>query len=158
MLDTPRRVADSRVVMTELVMPEDSNHFGDIFGGRVLALIDKAGAIAAIRHCRREVVTASIDSVDFLSPVKEGYILVLEAEVAAVFRSSMEVSVRVLAENPLSGERRTTCTAFLTLVAFDEHGRPTPVPPLLAESDEEREAATEAADRRARRLQRAGRA
>jgi uncharacterized protein (TIGR00369 family) len=116
-----RRVADSAVVMTEIVMPEDTNHFGDIFGGRVLALVDKAGAIAAIRHSRREVVTASIDSIDFLSPVKEGYILTLLAEVRAVFRSSMEVAVEVLAENPLTGERRTTCTAFLTLVALDEH-------------------------------------
>ena len=143
--------------MTEIVLPEDSNPRGSIFGGRVLALIDKAGAIAAIRHCRREVVTASIDSVDFLSPVKEGYILVLEAEVGAVFRSSMEISVRVLAENPLTGERRTTCTAFITLVALDEHGRPVAVPPLLAETDAERQAAVEAAARRARRLQRAGR-
>src|SRR5207249_2869583 len=103
--ELPHPVAASRVVMTEIVMPEDTNHFGDIFGGRVLALVDKAGAVAAIRHCRREVLTASIDSVDFLSPVKEGYILTLLAEVQAVFRPSMEVWGEGWGENPLPGTR-----------------------------------------------------
>ena len=154
--DQPRPISASRVVMTEIVMPEDTNHFGDIFGGRVLALVDKAGAVAAIRHCRREVLTASIDSVDFLSPVKEGYILTLEAEVRATFRTSMEVAVDVLGENPLSGERKLTCTAYLTLVAVDEHGRPAVVPPLILETEDERRHAAEAAERRVRRLARVG--
>lgn len=153
----PRRPADSRVLMTEIVMPEDTNHFGDIFGGRVLALVDKAGAIAAIRHCRHEVLTASIDSVDFLSSVKEGWILTLEAGVQAAFRSSMEIGVEVLAENPLTGERRLTCRAFLTLVAVTPEGRPVPVPPLLVETDAEREHAEAATERRRRRLERIGR-
>src|SRR5438093_8577650 len=112
--ELPHPVAASRVVMTEIVMPEDTNHFGDIFGGRVLALIDKAGAVAAIRHCRREVLTASIDSVDFLSAVKEGWILTVHAEVQATFRTSMEVAVEVWAENPLTGDRTMTCRALLT--------------------------------------------
>ena len=150
----PHRIAESRVVMTEIVMPEDTNHFGDIFGGRVLALIDKAGAIAAIRHSRREVVTASIDSVDFLSPVKEGYILTILAEVRAVFRSSMEVTVEVQSENPLTGERKTTCYAILTLVGLDEHRRPAAVPGLLCENEADRLNAEAAAARRSARLQR----
>ncbi len=155
--ELPTPVAASLVVMTEIVMPEDTNHFGDIFGGRVLALVDKAGAVAAIRHCRREVLTASIDSVDFLSPVKEGYILTLLAEVQAVFRTSMEVSVEVWGENPLSGERKMTCRAFLTVVAVGEDGRPTPVPPLSLETEGERHRAAEAAERRRLRLLRLGR-
>ena len=138
-------------------MPEDTNHFGDIFGGRVLALVDKAGAVAAIRHCRREVLTASIDSVDFLSSVKEGWILTLEAGVVAAFRSSMEVGVEVWAENPLSGDRRLTCRAFLTLVAVTSEGRPMPVPPLAPETDDDRRRAAEATERRRRRLERIGR-
>jgi acyl-CoA hydrolase len=155
--DRPRAVSESRVLMTEIVMPEDTNHFGDIFGGRVLALVDKAGAIAAIRHCRREVLTASIDSVDFLSPLKEGYILTLEAEVQAVFRTSMEIAVQVFGENPLTGTRTLTCTAFLTLVAIGEDGHPTKVPPLALETDEQRRRAAEAAERRNWRLSRTGR-
>jgi len=156
-VDRPRPISASRVLMTEIVMPEDTNHFGDIFGGRILELVDKAGAIAAIRHCRREVLTASIDSIDFLSSVKEGYILTLEAEVRATFRTSVEVAVKVLGENPLTGERKTTCTAYLTLVAVGDDGRPTPVPPILMETDEEKRKAEEAGDRRRQRLARLGR-
>jgi len=153
----PRRPIDSHVVMTEIVMPEDTNHFGDIFGGRVLALVDKAGAVAAIRHCRREVLTASIDSVDFLSSVKEGWILTLEAEVQAAFHSSMEVGVEVWAENPLSGERRQTCRAFLTLVAIGPEGRPVVVPPLAPETPEQHRRAEAASERRRQRMERIGR-
>src|SRR6185436_3185128 len=97
-----RNVDDSRVTMTEIVMPEDTNHHGNIFGGRVLALIDKASAVAAMRHCHAPVVTASIDRVDFLAGAKQGSILILEAALNAVFRTSMEVGVIVLAEDPLS--------------------------------------------------------
>src|SRR5437867_11403197 len=103
-----RTVDDSRVVMTEIVMPEDTNHRGNIFGGRILALIDKASAVAAMRHCHTPVVTASIDRVDFLAGAKEGSILILEADLNAVFRTSMEVGVTVFAEDPLSGARHLT--------------------------------------------------
>src|SRR5438093_6631604 len=93
-----RTVDDSRVIMTEIVMPEDSNHHGNVFGGRVLALIDKAGAIAGMRHCHAPVVTAAIDRVDFLAGAREGSILIVEASLNAAFRSSMEIAVSVLAE------------------------------------------------------------
>jgi len=150
--ETPSRtVADSRVVMTEIVMPEDANHFGNIFGGRVLALIDKAGAVVGMRHCHTPVVTAAIDRVDFLAGAREGSILILEAVLNAVFRTSMEVGVTVLAEDPLTGERHLTCQALVTLVAVDGTGHPVPVPKLVSQSDDERRRAQEAVERRRRR-------
>jgi len=132
-------------------MPEDSNHHGNVFGGRVLALIDKAGAIAGMRHCHAPVVTAAIDRVDFLAGAREGSILIVEASLNAAFRSSMEIAVSVLAEDPLSGERHLTCRAFVTLVSVDERGRPVPVPPLDLRNDDERRRSEEAAERRRRR-------
>ena len=141
---------DSRVVMTEIVMPEDSNIHGTIFGGRVLALIDKAGAIVAMRHCHTTIVTASIDRVDFIAGAREGSILILEAVLNAVFRTSMEVGVTVHAEDPLTGDRHLTCRALLTTVAVDAGGRPVPVPPLEAYTDDDRRRAREAAERRRR--------
>jgi acyl-CoA hydrolase len=150
-LPVPRTVDDSRVVMTEIVMPEDTNHRGNIFGGRVLALIDKASAISAIRHCHTPVVTASIDRVDFLAGARVGSILILEAALNAVFRTSMEVGVTVLAEDPLSGDRHLTCRAFVTLVAVNEAGRPMPVPALQVHGAEQEKRAREAAERRRRR-------
>ena len=146
-----RTVEDSRVVMTEIVMPEDTNHHGNIFGGRVLALIDKASAIAGIRHCHLPVVTAAIDRVDFLAGAEEGSILHLEAALNAAFTTSMEVGVTVFAESPLSGERRMTCRAFVTLVAVDRGRRPAPVPILEARDEHERRRADDAAERRRRR-------
>jgi len=138
-------------MMTEIVMPEDTNHRGNIFGGRVLSLIDKASAVAAMRHCHMPVVTASIDRVDFLAGAKEGSILILEAVLDAVFRTSMEVGVTVFAEDPLSGARHLTCRAFVTLVAVDEAGRPMPVPPLEVRGADQERRAREAAERRRRR-------
>lgn len=146
-----RTVDDSRVVMTEIVMPEDANNFGNIFGGRVLALIDKAGAIVAMRHARSPVVTAAIDRVDFHAGARQGSILVLEGVLNAVFKTSMEVGVTVEAEDPLSGDRHLTCRAFLTLVAVDLSGCPVTVPGLRLRSDEERTRANEAVLRRQRR-------
>jgi acyl-CoA hydrolase len=148
----PSRV--SRVTMTELVIPEDTNSQGNIFGGRVMALIDKAAAIVALRHCRSQVVTASVDSLTFLSPIRLGSIVVIEARLHNVFRSSMEVGVRVESEDALTGERRHTTTAFVTVVAIDDRGAPIPAPPLLAETEEDRVLAREAAERRAQRLHR----
>lgn len=149
-----RTVADSRVVMTEIVMPEDANSRGTVFGGRVLALIDKASAITAMRHCHTPVVTAAIDRVDFLAGAREGSILILEGVLNAAFRTSMEIGVTVFAEDPLSGDRRLTCRAFVTLVSVDEKGCPQAVPPLEAGNEEERMRAVEAAARR--RRQRSG--
>ncbi len=150
----PLTVDDSRVMMTEIVMPENANNRGTVFGGHVLALIDKASAIVAMRHCRAPVVTAAIDRVDFLAGAHLGSILVLEGLLNAAFRTSLEVGVTVHAEDPLSGERHLTCRAFVTFVAVDGAGRPVGVPPLEARSDEERRRVAEAAERRRLRLAR----
>jgi len=150
--DRTRKPADSVVHMTELVLPEDSNPRGSIFGGRVLSLIDKCAAIAALRHARSEVVTVSLDSVAFLNKVSVGDVLLLRARLNAAFGSSMEVEVDVHSENPLSGETTLTTTAYVTMVAVDSDVRPAQVPRLEVESDDERRRATEAAERRRKRL------
>ena len=144
----------AHVEMTEIVLPEDSNAHGTIFGGRVLALIDKCAAIAAIRHVRGDVLTVALDSVEFRNSVRVGNILVLEARMNAAFRSSMEVEVLVHAEDPGSGARTLTTRAFVTMVAVDREGRPRPVPPLELATEEDRRRATEAGERRRARLSR----
>lgn len=153
-LPPPQTVRASRVTMTELVLPEDTNTWGNIFGGRVMALVDKCAALAAMRHGRLRVLTASFDSVDFLHPIHEGEMILLEAEVHATFRSSMEVGVEVFSENPLTGERMRTCRALVTMVAVDEEGRPAAVPALLLENERERARSERAGTRRAERLAR----
>ena len=150
---TPVPVAASHVEMTQLVMPIHANTHGTAFGGTVMAWTDLAAGMAAMRHARLPVVTASIDQLAFRSPVRIGQIALIRAQVNAVFATSMEVGVEVWTEEPLSGERHHCCEAFLTLVALGPDGRPRPVPPLLAESDEERRRQREAATRRASRLQ-----
>ena len=115
-----RPVSASRTEMTELVLPQDSNLLGNILGGRVMHLIDIAGAIAAHRHCRRQVVTASVDHLDFLNPVRVGDLIVLEAHVNRAFHTSVEVGVEVFSEDSVAGVRKHTTTAFLTFVALDE--------------------------------------
>lgn len=150
----PRSVSDSLVQMTEIVLPEDTNPKGTIFGGRVLALIDKCAAVAAMRHARHEVLTVSVDSVEFRNPVRLGDVLLLQGRINAAFGSSMELEVEVHAEDPLSGARRLTTRAFVTMVAVGPQGRPVQVPPLEAADAEERRRALEAADRRKARLAR----
>lgn len=142
----------SRTVMTEIVLPEDTNTHGTIFGGRLLALADKCAAMVALRHCRRHVVTASMDRVDFLLPVRQGMIVIVTGEVFAAFRTSMEVGVTVEAEDPLNGRREVACRALVTLVAVDDEGRPVPVPPLAFDTDDERQRAERGAERRKARL------
>lgn len=138
--------------MTEIVLPEDTNPRGTIFGGRVLALVDKCAAVAALRHARTEVVTVSFDSVEFHHTVRVGNILVLHGRLNAAFRSSMEIEVEVLAEDPATGVRTQTTRALVTMVAMGADGRPTRVPPLLAQDDDDVRRAGEAAGRRTRRL------
>src|SRR6202166_3100996 len=133
-----RPVSASRTEMTEIVLPQDSNLLGNILGGRVMHMIDIAGAIAAHRHCRRQVVTASVDHLDFLNPVRVGDLIVLEAQVNRAFHTSVEVGVEVFAEDSVAGVVRKSTQAFLTFVALDELGKPVPVPPLIAETSEER--------------------
>jgi len=151
-LPAAKSASVSRVTMTELVIPEDTNPQGNIFGGRVMALIDKAAAIVGMRHCRTEVTTASVDSLTFLSPIRLGSIVILEGRLHNVFRSSMEVGIRVESEDVFTGARRHTTTAFVTLVSVDREGNPIPAPPLLLETEEDRRLAREASERRAHRL------
>jgi acyl-CoA hydrolase len=138
--------------MTELVLPQDSNLLGNILGGRVMHLIDIAGAIAAHRHCHRPVVTASVDHLDFLNPARVGDLIVLEAQVNRAFHTSVEVGVEVFSEDAAAGVRKRTTKAFLTFVAVDEAGMPVPVPPLILKTKEERRRYREAGERRSLRL------
>ncbi len=149
-----RRTVDSRVEISELVMPQDANVLGSVFGGRVMALIDKAGAMVALRHCRSTVVTASVDSLDFISPLKLGDIMIFRARMTAVFSSSMEILVDVFGEDPLTGVCELTTTAFVTMVCLGPDGRPRPAPPLILEGDAERAEAARADERRKARLAR----
>ncbi len=130
----------------------DANNGGNVHGGTVMKLCDEAAGLAAMRHARRPAVTASVDRITFLHPVYIGEVLTFEASVNAAWRTSMEVGVRVLAENPLTGERRHTSSAYLTMVAIDEHGRPTSIPELHTESDTEKRRERAAQLRRERRL------
>jgi acyl-CoA hydrolase len=149
---TQRSVQDSLVEMTEIVLPEDANSHGSIFGGRVLALVDKCAAIVAMRHARSLVLTVSVDSVAFLNPVRVGHVMILEGRLNAVFGSSMEVEVLVFAEDPLSGRRSMTTRAFVTMVSIGADDRPKPAPKLISANDDERQRATQAAERRKARL------
>lgn len=148
-----RKVSDSRTSLTELVLPNDANTYGNVLGGKVMHLMDLAGAIAAHRHCRKTVVTVSVDSLHFLHPVRVGTLMLMEAVVTRTFKTSMEVQVEVKAEDLLTGEQKRTCSAFLTFVAIDEKGNPTSVPPLVPETDEEWRRYEAAQKRRERRLE-----
>ena len=147
-----RPVSASRTEMIELVLPQDANLLGNILGGRVMHLIDIAGAIAAGRHCHRQVVTASVDHLDFHNPIRLGELIVLEAQVNRAFHTSVEVGVEVFSENYSKGERKHTTTAFLTFVALDEGGNPCPVPPVILTTQAERHRYREAGERRKARL------
>lgn len=147
---------ESMVEMTELVLPNDVNLLGNLLGGRLMHLIDVAGAMAAQRHSNRIVVTASIDSVEFKRPVRQGQIIILKAKVTWVGRTSMEVAVEVCSEDYLTGEREFTNKAYLTFVAVDSEGKPTGVCGLLLETDEDRRENEAASIRRCERLKKRG--
>lgn len=149
----------SAVDMTELVLPNDANPLGNMLGGRVLHLIDIAAAIAAARHCGRPCVTASIDGVDFLHPIKVGHVIMLKAQVNWAGRTSIEVGVEVYSDDVwYTGQRTHTCSALLTFVALDAvTGKPTAVPPVLPETEEEKARYLGAQSRREERLRRRGR-
>ncbi|MGZ0049522.1 acyl-CoA thioesterase [Brevibacillus gelatini] len=132
-----RPISQSRTFLTDLVLPPDTNHHNTIFGGKVMAYVDKIACIAAMRHCRKPVVTASSDSFDFLAPIKTGEAINLEAYVTWTHNTSMEVFVKVESENLLTGEKRMTARAYLTMIALDEQGKPTLVPAVIPESEEE---------------------
>lgn len=145
---------DSEVTKTEVVLPSDANNLGTVFGGRVMEWIDVAAAVSAGRHCRATVVTASMDDLHFLAPIKAGMVVILQAQVNYAGKTSVEVGVEVLSEDLRTGKRRRCCHAYLTFVALDAKGRPMPVPTLLPETSEERRRFREAEERRQFRLQR----
>ncbi len=147
-----KKVSESRTTMTEMVLPNDANTYGNVLGGKVMHWIDLTGAIAAFRHSRKPVVTVSVDTVRFHHPVKVGEVVLLEAGVTRAFTSSMEVRVEVRSEDPLTGIQIRTCSAFLTFVAVDEEGHPTQVPPLTPETEEEKRYYAQAIARREYRL------
>lgn len=134
-------------------MPEHSNILGHVFGGVILSIMDKCAAIAAFRHSRATVVTASIDRVDFREPIRLGDLVVMKASVNLAGRTSMEVGVRVEAEDLLSGRRRHTNSCYLTFVAVDRNGRPIEVPELIPETEDELRRNAAAKERRRRRLE-----
>lgn len=147
-----RRVSESQVVMTEMVLPTHTNALGSVFGGAVMSWIDIAAAICAQRHSRQAVVTAHIDDITFVAPVYKGWVINVKASINMVGRTSMEVGVRVDAENPRTGETFHTASAYLTFVALDEKGKPSPVPPLLLETADEKRRNKDALNRRENRL------
>ena len=138
-------------------MPMDANVAGNVFGGTILRLIDEVASIVAFKHARNNVVTASLDRMDFFSPVYIGDLLRLIASLNYAHRTSMEIGVRVEAENPLTGQVRHTGTCYLTYVALDKNGKATPVPELTPQTEEEKRRWTEAERRRRQRLQMIGR-
>ncbi len=146
-------VSTSQVVMTELVLPQHTNALGTMFGGVLMAWIDIAGAIASQRHCNAEVVTASIDQLNFVAPVKIGWVVNMKASVNFTSKTSMEVGVRIEAENPKTGELFHTASAYMTFVALGSDGRPKEVPPLQLVTDIEKRRFASALRRREQRLQ-----
>jgi acyl-CoA hydrolase len=140
--------------MTQVILPSDANPSNAAFGGKVMEWIDICGTVAAQRHCRRIVVTASMDDLHFHAPIRVGWIVTLRARVLAAFHTSMEVGVSVTAEEPWTGARQLTTSALLTFVALHLDGKKVPVPPLLITTEEERSAFEEAHARRQERLAR----
>ncbi len=149
-----RPVSDSLVVMNEMVLPNDANMLGSVLGGKVMHLMDMCAAMAAMRHCRKVIVTASVDHLSFHHPVKVGQLMILRASVNYADHTSMEVGVRIEAEHPLTGEKRHTSSAYLTFVALDEKGRPTPVPKIMPTTEDEKRRYEAARKRREERLKR----
>ena len=150
---TGRPCRESQHQTSELMMPQDANILGHVFGGAVLALMDKCAAVAAFRHARSNCVTASIDRVDFKEPIHVGDLMLMKASVNFAGRTSMEIGVRVEAEDLLTGRRRHTNSCYLTFVAIDRNGRPVEVPPVIPETDDERRRYDAAQARRKRRLE-----
>ena len=146
-------VRASRVTLSQLMHPEHANLLGNVHGGWIMKLVDEAGALACMRHAQKKVVTVAIDSMTFRQPIRIGDLIVLHAEVSYTGRTSMEAEVQVQAENPITGERTHTNTAYLVYVALDDEGRPTSVPQLQAETESEKEKFQQAIQRQQRRLE-----
>ena len=149
---TGKPVRESASEYSELALPNDANGLGHVLGGKVMHLVDLAGAMAAMRHARRPVVTASVDHMSFLYPVRISQLIILRSSVNRVFRTSMEVGVKVQVEDLLSGERRHTSSAYLTFVALDGQGKPIEIPPVIPETPDEIRRYQQAGERREYRL------
>ena len=147
-----RHPRESEAVMSELMMPQHANIMGNVFGGVVLSLVDRVAAVAAIRHSRRPCVTVSVDKVDFREPINVGELLTAHARVNFAGRTSMEVGVKIIAENVLTGVCRHTNSCYVTYVALDDQGVPTEVPPIVPETADEKRRYERAAQRRASRV------
>ena len=147
-----KKISESRVIMGQVMNPQNANPAGNVHGGDIMKLIDTAGGVAATRHARANVVTASIDRLDFHHPVYVGDFVILKASVNYVGKTSMEVGVRVEAENPITGENRHTGSAYLTFVALDANKSPIQLPQLILETIEDRHRNQEAEERRQLRL------
>jgi acyl-CoA hydrolase len=148
----PRPASASESLLVKWMGITDANSAGFVHGGMVMRLCDEAAGLAALRHCGMRIVTAAVDRMTFLHPVNVGELLSCRAKVNAVWRTSMEIGVRVESENARTGEKRHTSTAYMTMVAVDAEGRPSPVPPLLVETEDERRRQKESELRRKNRL------
>jgi uncharacterized protein (TIGR00369 family) len=147
-----KNVKASRISIAQLMQPEHANNLGNVHGGWIMKLVDEAGALVCMRHAQRRAVTVAIDSMVFHNPIKIGDLVILTAELTYVGRTSMEVEVQVQAENPFTGERTHTNTAYLVYVALDDNGLPVPVPSLIAETNEEKDKLEKARQRQTKRL------
>lgn len=149
---TRKTTRASRVTLSQLMHPEHANLLGNVHGGWIMKLVDEAGALACMRHAQKKVVTVAIDSMTFRQPIRIGDLIILNAEVTYTGRTSMEAEVRVVAENPVTGAQTHTNTAYLVHVALDDEGRPTNVPALVTETDEEKARMAQAQKRQAHRI------
>lgn len=147
-----RKVSESKSVLARVMMPQDANNLGNVFGGTILNLVDEIAYVAATRHCHKPAVTASVDRMAFLSPVRIGDLVTLHAMVNAAWHTSMEVGVSVTAEDMNTGEVRHTGSSYVTVVALDRNGKPTLVPELVLETEDDARRNREANLRRERRL------
>lgn len=151
---TAKRWQDSAAETVQVVLPNDANPLGFILGGTVMHLIDITGAVACHRHTNTLALTASVDSLDFIHPIKVGDLIILKSRVTCVFKTSLEVEVEVFSEGIKTGERKLTSKAYLTFVSLGDDGKPRAVPPLLIETPEDEQRCRDAETRRAERLKR----
>lgn len=149
---TPKTPHASRISIAQLMQPEHANNYGNVHGGWIMKLVDEAGALACMRHAQKRVVTVAVDSFIFREPIKIGDLVILNAEVTYTGRSSIEAEVQVIAENPITGERTHTNTAYLVYVALDDQGHSTTVPALVVETEEEKQRMAQAKKRQAYRI------
>jgi len=148
----PKPISASRITISQLMHPEHANLLGNVHGGWIMKLVDEAGALSCMRHAQKKVVTVAIDSMTFRQPIKLGDLVILNSEVTYTGHTSMEVTVEVIAENPITGERTHTNTAYLVYVALDYEGRPASVPSVKAETEEDKRKMEQAQQRQERRL------